>query len=262
MDIFSGWIMRRRAKKAAAAKWICAACKQEGQGNADDHAAVWRRSTIAKARAERAPHNPFQQVILASEASQRSATQLVTEAGSNVPALVSAVGAIAQRFEQFVANIHDLNKGLGEFKNEVMVPFREELKYLRYNTGDRLNHVSGDLEKYVAKLDQVLWGALRANGMSDEAIRAFRTEHGMEPEAPRGYELEAHMREVEELRAQNAALIRQNQRLLARVNGHWFSGGEGEWVYKEDCPCGVCLDHRNQLKAAQVEAAGASEVTP
>lgn len=203
----------------------------------------------------RAPRNPTQQLITREQAQQRTATELVVAAGDNVPALVSAVGTIAQRFEQFVGNIDALNRSLGEFKHEVMLPFKEELKYLRYTTGDRLNHVSHDLEGYVSKLDKVLWAALRAQGMTDDQIRTFRTEQGMTPEAPRGFELEAHIREFEALKTQNADLIRQNTRLLARMDGHHFENGEGEWLYKEACRCNVCIRHRQEMQTAAQEAA-------
>lgn len=201
----------------------------------------------------RAPHNPHQQLITQAEAEAKTATQLVAAAGDKVPALVSAVTTIASRFEQFVGNIHALNVGLQEFKRDVMLPFRDQLNDLKYNTGDRLNHVSTDLEKYVTKLDQVMWAVLRAQGMSDDAIRSFRTEHGMTPEAPKGFELAAHMAEFEDLKASNERLAKQNKRLLARLDSHHFSVGESEWELKEGCLCSVCRDYRKQMQEGLAE---------
>lgn len=214
------------------------------------------RSLGAVMAAERAPHNPRQQLITADEAGQRTATELVAEAGVHLPALTQAMSSIAARYEGLARNLDALNRGLGEFKHEVMLPFREELKYLRYTTGDRLNHVSADLETYVSKLDKVLWAALRAQGLSDTAIRQFREEQGMQPEAPRGFELEAHIREVEGMKETIARLTEQNRRLIAGGSGHIFGRGVTAWVFHPNCQCEVCKTHREQVQAAEAEAAG------
>lgn len=200
----------------------------------------------------RAPHNPHQQLITKEQAEQRTAVQLVEAAGMSLPALMQTMNIIAERLELNAKNTALLNTALGEFKNDVMVPFKEELKYLRHVTGDKLNHVSTDLEKYVAKLDQVLWGALRAQGMSDAAIKAYRTEYGMTPETPRGDEIENHIREVEEMKATIVRLTNQNRRLIATPGGHtnWQTTPDGPvWNYEETCKCTVCVDYEGALQS-------------
>jgi hypothetical protein len=246
----------RRRRRDDARKWKCADCHEEGIGDPLEHVCpkdTPQPGSIAWSGARRAPHNPHQQLIPAGD--HRTATELIEAAGGNVPALVQAVTTIAGRFEQFVGNIHELNKGLQEFKRDIVVPFREELKHLRYTTGDRLNHASADLEKYVAKLDQVLWAALRAQGMSDDAIRSFRTENGMEPETPRGFELEMHLNEMEELRQAVRTLSAQNARLLAQLDTrHTFNPGENGWVWHQDCGCAQCHAETQRMVAMQKEA--------
>ncbi len=165
----------------------------------------------------RAPHNPRQQLITQQEAAQRTATELLAAAGENVPALFQAMGTIAERFEQFVNNIDVLNRTLGEFKHDVMAPFKEELKFLRYNLGDKANGAITNMQTLVAQLDKQIWAVLRAKGMTDEQIRSFRTENGMNPEAPSGQELEDHVRYVQECEESNRTLTEQNQRLLEEV---------------------------------------------
>lgn len=202
---------------------------------------------------ERAPHNPHQALITVAE-QQLPATELVAAARS-MPAMVQAVGTIAHRFEQFVQNIDELNKALGQFKQEVMLPFKDELKYLRYTTGDRLNHVSTDLEKYVQQLDKTLWAALRAQGMSDEAIKAFRTENGMEPEAPRGFEIETHIAKVAGMQKAIEDLTAQNKRLIAAMDGrHQFLQGDQGWVWRQSCKCTLCKNQTDLITQSQQEA--------
>lgn len=216
------------------------------------------RPVVQEMAVQRAPHNERYQLIPAGQPlAPPSASDLVDAAAmqESLPALSHAVATIAQRFDQFVSNIHELNKTVGQFKNEVIGPFKEELRYLRHTTGDRLNHVSTDLEKYVAKLDQVLWGALRAQGMSDAQIREFRTETGMEPEAPRGFEIETHMAQVAEMEATIERLACQNRRLIAAMSGHVFGHNVKEWVFHPNCICEVCSDRRKVLEQATQEAA-------
>jgi prefoldin subunit 5 len=126
----------------------------------------------------RAPHNPRQQLIRAGEQGQ-SATELVAAAGSNVPALVAAVGTIAERFEQFVGNIAALNQALGEFREQIAIPLREDIARLRLDLGERVNHATTDLEKRIAALDHVIAVALQAAGMKAEQIERYREEHGL-----------------------------------------------------------------------------------
>lgn len=208
-----------------------------------------RVPTVHEAAGERAPHNPVQTLMPEG----MTANELVAAAQS-MPALVVAVGTIAKRFEQFVGNVDLLNRTLGEFKRDVLQPLREELHHIRYNTGDRLTQTCNDIDAYVGKLDQVLWGALRAQGLSDDQIRTFRTEHGMSPETPRGPELALHLAKVEELRRSNQILVDQNRRLMAQLDTrHTFAQGENGWVWHQSCPCLQCVNETQRISAAQAE---------
>jgi hypothetical protein len=206
----------------------------------------------------RAPHNPLplsgQQLVLKGAGDQRTATELVAAAGDSMPMLAEAMTKIAERFELSVRSADALNRSLAAFSEKVVNGLMGELQHLRYNVGDRLTQTSGNLQIYVEKLDRVLWGALRAQGMSDEAIRRFREENGMQPEAPSGEELIAHLAELEWLRGSNRELIAQNQRLVAQLEGvHDFNPGRTAWVYQPECRCLVCREETARLAAMHAE---------
>lgn len=209
--------------------------------------------------ARRAPHNPHQALVPRTEGDQRSSSEIVAAAGTLLE-MGQALQTIAARFEQGMANVHALNVGLQEFKRDLVIPFREELKHLRYTTGDRLNKTSTDLERYVYQLDKVLWGALRSTGMSDAQIKLFREEHGMHPEAPSSQELEAHLDKTEAMERTIADLVKQNRRLIAAATGHDFAYDtnlgqlERDWTYHAGCECEVCVDHARELGGAFDEA--------
>jgi hypothetical protein len=114
----------------------------------------------------------------------------------------------------------------------------------------------------VDQLDKTIWGALRASGLTDAQIREYRTEHGMNPEAPSGQELEIHMDQHQELLNQVAALTAQNQRLLAQLGAsHVFREGEaGEWKYHPGCECRACTAETVHLAAMEHEASMANRV--
>lgn len=254
-------MFRRRKKAQTERKWICGRCKQQGSGPSEAHVCPSVEpdpvhKEIATIAAERAPHNPHQALILAGEA--KPLTEIVAAAGDNVPALVGAMTVMAERYTQLVTNLDTLNKTLGEFKHQVVGPFQQELKYLRYTTGERLNHASNDLEVYVHKLDQVIWGALRATGMTDEQIQQYRTVNGMQPEAPRGPELEAHVDRVEALEEAVRVLTHQNQRLVAQLDTrHEFRPEEDGWVWHQGCACLQCVQQTERMGAALQEASRA-----
>jgi hypothetical protein len=201
----------------------------------------------------RAAHNPRQQIITKGESEERVATELMEGAiaDRNVPALVKAMTTIAERFEASVRATDAMNRALGDFVQSTVVPLREELKSLRFDLGDRVKASANDLSVYVDKLDKVIWAALRSHGLSDDQIREFRSENGMQPEAPRGHELEAHVAEVEEMRATIESLTRQNRRLIARIDGHWFTPGEADWSYKQGCKCQVCQGEERRIAEAR-----------
>lgn len=226
--------------------------------NPDDVDPTQRPGTPERygALGERAPHNPHQQLITKAEAEGRTATELIAGAGESMPALVSAMQTIAERFESSVQATHALNQGLMRFRDDIVVPLREELKALKFDLVDRTRASVTDLSVYVEKLDKVIWAALRAAGKSDAEIRAFRESEGMQPEAPRGEELEAHMREFEELKGAVRNLTLQNRRLIARLGGHWFTPGEGDWSLKKGCPCEVCRAENQRLWELERAAEG------
>lgn len=215
---------------------------------------------IEAAKRERARHNPYQSLVPAAAGEQRTSRELVDAAiAQPIPEEVRvALVTIAGRFEQMVGNVNALNRAMHEFKDQVVQPFREELKHLRYSTGDRLNKTSTNLEIYVDKLEKVMWGALRAQGMSDAQIRTFREENGMQPEAPTSDELTHHLDEIQAMKRTIEDLTRQNRRLIALNTGHVFKTDFGrpvvEWEYQEVCVCAVCHDHREALEQAGTEA--------
>lgn len=193
---------------------------------------------------QRAAHNARGIVLLAGEEPGRSASELVRAAGDSVPALAIAMTTIAQRFEDSVRNADQLNRALGEFKGQVVVPLLEELKFLRYNLGDKVNKTTTNMEVMVDQLDKTIWGALRASGLTDAQIRTYREEHGMQPEAPSGQELELHVAEHQALLRQVEVLTEQNRRLLELLGGDpehvFWAEDAGQWVFHEGCVCQRC----------------------
>ena len=214
----------------------------------------WKRKRTA------APQSPELGRALIPEPTRQSIPAMTTLVGEHllgtaITRIQSDLGAIQRQMAVQGEHMHALNEALGEFREKLVVPLRQELAYLRYNLGDRVNHATTDLSVYVERLDQVLWGALRAQGLSDADIRKYREEHGMQPEAPRGYELEAQMRELEDLRHSNAELVAQNRRLIATMSGHQFAPtGAKVWEYHETCDCEVCIEQRTMRKDAEAEA--------
>jgi hypothetical protein len=205
----------------------------------------------------RAPMNLTGQLMRPGDAPQLTATQLVAAAGDSVPALATAMGIIAGRFEESVRSTDQLNRALADFKTTVMEHFRGELRFLRYNLGEKVNHTTTNLEVMVGQLDKVIWANLRAQGFSDEKIREFRIEHGMQPEAPSGPELEMHVQQTEELLGQIAALTAQNQRLMAQLSNvkhvEWPEDGK-QYVYHQGCECPAC----KAVAQMNYEASGAA----
>lgn len=80
--------------------------------------------------------------------------------------LQSDVGAIASDFRQFRENIHHLNAALGEFREQAIVPVKEELKYLRYNLGARSEDTVGSMQKLVHHLEAQLELLLKSRGVN------------------------------------------------------------------------------------------------
>jgi hypothetical protein len=212
------------------------------------------KGVAAEGRALQTRHG----ALVGTETSQLRATELIERAGDSVPALAQALTVIAERFEQSVQASHQLNTGLAEFREKAIAPLLNELNYLRYNLGDKVNKTTTNMEVMVDQLDKVVWGALRASGLNDDQIRQYREEHGMQPEAPSGQELEIHLANTQGLLDQVAALTAQNQRLLAQLGAtHIFREGEsGEYRYHPGCECRACTEETVRVAAATKEAEG------
>lgn len=146
---------------------------------------------------------------------ERLATELISSTA--LSRIHSEVGSIARDLAAFKDNIGGLNLALGEMREKVLVPLREELKHLRYNLGDKVTLTTTNLDAMVNQLDKQIWAMLRAQGMTDDQIRGFRTAHGMSPETPSGQELETHVAEIEALRESHQALVEQNTRLIKEI---------------------------------------------
>jgi hypothetical protein len=222
-----------------------------------------RRADVAEMAEQRAPHNPrgVSVILSGEEERQKTATELIRAAGDSMPALAVALTTIAQRFEDSVRNADTLNRTLGEFKEQVVGPFREELRFLRFNLGDKVNQTTTNMEVMVDKLEKLITANLRSQGFSDEKILEFRVENGLD-RPPSGPELEAHVAEHQELLAQVAALTAQNQRLLAQLSAkhvEWPEDG-GNWVYHEGCQCERCrVQARGNAMTAEAEGAARSQ---
>jgi len=139
----------------------------------------------------RAPHNPRQQLITAAEAEQRTATELVAAAGSNVPALVAAVQTIAMRFEQVADNTDKLNRAVGEFRDGVVLPLKDELRGLKYTLADSAGNSVSQLHALVAQFDKRLDLVLTMLGKTDGEKAAIRAAAGIAADMPTLAELEA-----------------------------------------------------------------------
>lgn len=83
--------------------------------------------------------------------------------------LRSDVGAIARDFHEFKGNIAKLNSELGVFREEVILPVKRELEYLRFNLGARTEDNVGTMSKLVKHLEEQLDLLLRARGINPQA---------------------------------------------------------------------------------------------
>ena len=209
---------------------------------------------------ERAAHNARGQLILASDVPTLTATQLIEQAGDSVPALAQALTVIAERFETSVRSTDQLNRALGEFKLQIMQPFHEELRFLRFNLGDKVNQTTTNMEVMVDKLRALITAQLLAKGLTPERVQEYLIENGID-RAPSGPELEVHVAEHQGLIDQVAALTAQNHRLLAQLAAKhvtWPEDG-GNWVYHEGCNCDACrAEHLPPAMGAEVSGAARS----
>lgn len=115
------------------------------------------------------------------------------------------------------ANLAALNQALGDFRDKVMVPIREELKFLRYNLGDKANTTVSQMQGVLGHFDKLFVGLLKASGKDEGQIEAIRISLGIPANLPSLEQLEAEGRPAVDSAAQSAAiesLMAQNQRLI------------------------------------------------
>lgn len=155
---------------------------------------------------------PAQATLPANFVEQLGAQFIASTALATVQA---DVHTLVRRFNEHLEHMAALNTALGDFRNHLVVPLREELKHLRYNTGARVEQTTSELDVIVAHLDKLMTPLLRAQGWSDERIAQYREEHGLVMrEAPRAVEFAEYRESVEKIRDELGA---QNARLLEEV---------------------------------------------
>lgn len=115
------------------------------------------------------------------------------------------------------ANLASLNKAMGDFRDQVMVPIRDELKFLRYNLGDKANVTVSQMQGILGHFDKLFVGLLKASGKDEAAISAIRIALGIPANIPSLEQLEAEGRPAVDLGSMQASLttlMTQNQRLI------------------------------------------------
>jgi hypothetical protein len=168
----------------------------------------------------RAQHPPQAVLRLPTTRHAPTSAELVESAGTNVPALVSAMHTMALRFGDFVNNMDAVNRALGEFKHDLVRPMLEEFKSLKYTLSDSAGSSVSQLHAIVGQLDKRLTLILATLGKTPQEIEHLKAEAGI-ADIPSLAELEregAPAVAVEALRATSAELQKQNARLLAELN--------------------------------------------
>jgi hypothetical protein len=152
----------------------------------------------------------------------------VSQALQNAMApVVASVAAIAERFERFESNVHQLNLVSGELVRNGLTPLKQELAALRYNTGDKANSVVSMMESMLAHLDKQLTMAGKLLGQTPGQVSAYKREHGLEADVPSGQELtETGVKAIDEsfvlsanrtLEAQTTTQALEIERLRRRI---------------------------------------------
>ena len=164
---------------------------------------------------------------------------------NEVTRISSEVGSLARSFDKFQSNIHELNVALGQMQQKLLVPLKDELDHLRYNTGAKVEQSTTQLNAIVNHLDRQLTTVLKAAGFSSAQVAGFKEEAGIAPNAPTGEELENEVRTRELLQTSNEELIAQNQRLTAKVAG---LQGQVERLLQEKADTGKSRPKRRRGK--------------
>lgn len=161
----------------------------------------------------------FTGVVLKSGQNINLSTQeqehLPSTAYSRMHADVMAILKVTQEQNQ---HTHALNVAMGEFKEKLIVPLKEELAALRYNMGAKVEQTTTELSVFVTHLDKLLKLMLKAQGWSDNKIDNYREQFGLNSvDVPRAAEFNAYAAQVKELSDRCAMFADQNERLLRQI---------------------------------------------
>jgi len=190
-----------------------------------------RRETIALgASAPRAERN--HEVILAPKG--QTASELVVAAGDSVPALASAMGIIARRFEESVQGTHRLNLAVAEFREKAVQQVTEEIKSLRYGIGNKVGQTTDDLAAIVTNLQATVALMIQAQGMSGRRVKELTEKLREQVQAPRAAEFAAYREQVEEL-IKHAAAVEARNRVLEAENKRLEEDLEAERLRLAGC---------------------------
>ena len=123
--------------------------------------------------------------------------------GTALSRIESNVSALVSEFRKQNENTAALNAALGEFRDTLIVPLREELKNLRFNTGARVEQSSRELELITHHLGKSVRAVLKAAGMTPAQIDGYLHEHGIDfDNQVRNVDLNTYVATIQELREQ------------------------------------------------------------
>lgn len=190
--------------------------EEQGRGGfvTDDHGAEQPMMQI-----DAFQHGPVGSALPAP-ASAVQALQLGMVFGNELAALRAEQSGIRRMVEAHNENLAGVNRALGEFRDKVMAPIKEELGFLRYNLGDRANTTVSQMTGVLTHLDKLFEAIARMGGMDPGQIVQLREEMGIPKEIPSLAELEATGRpavDYDAMHSQIAQLTQQNSRLLASI---------------------------------------------
>lgn len=143
------------------------------------------------------------------------------QAGGELARVSHGIADIKTIVSRHEARLMEVDVALGKFRDNVIKPVHEELKFLRYNLGDKANVTVSQMQGILGHFDKLFVGLLVASGKDDRQIRAIRESLGIPANLPTLEQLEAEGRpqvdqaamqaSLETLAAQNARLIAANE---------------------------------------------------
>jgi hypothetical protein len=150
---------------------------------------AWRLAKMASAGIMLVETEPGRDVVERTQEPVEPSTYLPATPAEQrqylaLAAMQSNLQAIANRFNRFESNVHQLNLVAGELVEHGLKPMKAELAALRYNLGDKANTVVGQLEGLATHLDKQLGIALKLQGQSDRQAKAYRGEFGICTDIP------------------------------------------------------------------------------